>query len=128
MTTITAALIQTEFGVETATATLEAIINSCIDAVNTDANLTIAQLSGSPGSVTVTAAQASAIKPLIGLKLSANATSGGSSSSISVSAISMSQTASNNANSNLYAQQYRQAIAKLRSPPIYIANSTITTT
>jgi hypothetical protein len=112
MTVITAALIQQEFATSVAATDLEVIINSAIDTVNTDANQSINPLSGSPGTVTVTAAQASAIKPLIAMKLASNLAQNGVSSSMSLGSLSQSNSQPTGG-SNLNSELYKNAVKRL---------------
>ena len=112
MTTITAALINSEFGTSVSVADLEVIINSSIDTVNSDAHISIGYLSGSPGTITVTGDQAAAIKPLIASKLASRTASGASSSSVNIGSVSKSQSVSSSIN-DVNAELYIKAIQKL---------------
>jgi hypothetical protein len=124
LTTISAALIQSEYKSSETVANLEVIINSAIDTVNSDADQSIGYLSGTPGTVTVTGAQAAAIKPLIAMKLASNLVAGGSSTSESLGGISESSSSSTGG-SSINSDLYSRAIAKLRSPPVYISYAPI---
>jgi len=114
LTTITGALIQTEFDSDLTVATLEVIIDSAVDDVNSDAGTNIGYMTGGAGSktMTVTGNQAVAIKAKIALKLADRAVSGGSSSSNSLGFISESQSVSSSP-SSVNADQYERAIRKL---------------
>jgi hypothetical protein len=114
-TNITGLIIQTEFGVSTAIATIEAIIDSCIDTVNSDAGTTIGYMTGSTPTktVTVTGPQAAALKPLIAIKLASNQVSGGNSQSLGFGGISQSSSV-NTGTANSNSQLYERAIMNLK--------------
>ena len=120
-TTISAAIIQAEYKSKETVANLEVIINSAIDTVNSDADQTISYLTGTPGTVDVTGLQASALKPLIALKLASNSVTGGTGSQIAVGGLNSSASI-NIGGASLNSMLYESAIAKLRSPPIVVAN------
>ena len=72
MVTITAAQMQAETGYSDMNPTnVEYLIDNAIDYVNTECGTSISNLSGSPSSVTVTAGQSAALKPLIVLLMRA---------------------------------------------------------
>lgn len=114
MTTITGLTIQAEFGTSETVANLEVIIDSAIDTVNSDAYTSIGYMTGTAGSktITVTGAQAAAIKPLIAMKLASNIVSSGNSSSFSLNGLSQSNSSSTGAN-NANSELYRNAIQRL---------------
>ena len=114
MTVITGALLQSELGTTVDTADLEVIVDSAIDSVNSDAGTSIGYMTGAAGSktITVTALEAAAIKPMVAMKLISRATSGASSSAFALGSVSSSQSASSSAG-DVNADQYRRAIAVL---------------
>ena len=114
MTVITGLTIQTELGISTAIATIETIIDSSIDTVNTDAGTAIGYMTGATPTktVTVTGARAAALKPMIAMKLASNTVAGGSSSSIGIGSLSQSSSQSSGAN-DLNTQLYNRAIIRL---------------
>ena len=114
MTIITGLTIQSEFGISTAIATIEDIIDSSIDTVNSDAGISIGYMTGATPTktVTVTGSQAAALKPMISMKLASNTVAGGTSSSISMGQLSESSSQSTGAN-DLNTQLYDRAIIRL---------------
>ncbi len=114
MTVITGLTIQTELGISTAIATIETIIDSSIDTVNTDAGTAIGYMTGATPTktVTVTGPQAAALKPMIAMKLASNTVAGGSSSSIGIGSLSQSNSQSSGSN-DLNTQLYNRAIIRL---------------
>ena len=114
MTVLTGVLIQSEYSSEETVANIEVIIDSAIDTVNTDAETSIGYMTGvTPNkTVTVTAAQASALKPMIAMKLTSNIVAGGSSESFNVGAVGKTASQSTGANS-LNSQLYDRAILRL---------------
>lgn len=127
-TTITGLSIQAELGTTVTVANLEYMIDAAIDDVNTDAELTLAYMTGTAGSktLTVTGAQARAIKEMLKIKLAQRDVQGGSSTSYSLGVINESSS-TNNSGSNINMALYRKAIAALRSAPIYLSNEPIPT-
>lgn len=115
-TTITALLIQAEFNTSIVATKLEYMIDSAIDTVNSDADVSISNLSGTAGSktVSVTAAQAAAIKPLVAMKIASYNTSGSASSSTTLGPYSTSQSNSSIPN-DLNMELYKTAIKRLRT-------------
>jgi len=118
MTVITADLINSEFGTTVATADLEVVINSAIDTVNSDAGTSIGYLVA--GTITVTANEAAAIKPMVAMKLASRSTSGASSTSLSIGGLSTSQSASSSTG-DVNAEQYLRAIERLKGSSIGLA-------
>jgi len=118
MTVITADLINSEFGTTVATADLEVVINSAIDTVNSDAGTSIGYLVA--GTITVTANEAAAIKPMVAMKLASRSTSGASSTSLSIGGLSTSQSASSSTG-DVNADQYLRAIERLKGSSIGLA-------
>lgn len=114
-TTITGTSVQDEFNSTVEIATIEIIIDSVIDTVNSDAGTGIPHMSGTSPNKTITVAgiEAAAIKPMIAMKLAARATSGASSSSYNVGPVGVSQSTSSGVN-DVNAEQYERAIEKLR--------------
>jgi len=114
MTIITGLTIQSEFGISTAIATIEDIIDSSIDTVNSDAGTSIGYMTGATPTktVTVTGSQAAALKPMISMKLASNTVAGGTSSSLSLGQLSESSSQSTGAN-DLNTQLYDRAIIRL---------------
>jgi outer membrane PBP1 activator LpoA protein len=115
MTVITGLLIQSEFNSTVAITSLEVIIDSAIDSVNTDAGTSIGYMTGIAGAktITVTGMQAAAIKPMIAMKLTSRATSGAASSSFGLHGISTSSSSSSSAGGT-DSDQYTRAIQKLK--------------
>jgi hypothetical protein len=115
MTDITATTIQSELNSTVAKETIEIIIDSAIDTVNSDAGTTITYMTGVAGSktVTVTGNEAAALKPLIAIKLASRITQGATSSSYALGSLSTSSSVSTSA-SDINLQLYEAAIARLR--------------
>jgi len=111
---ITGLLIQSEFSTTVAVTDIEVIVDSAIDTVNSDAGTSIGYMTGVAGSktITVTGAQAAAIKPMVAMKLVSRATSGASSSSYTLGGIGSSQSASSSSG-DVNADQYERAISAL---------------
>lgn len=130
MTTITGALLKQEFAVTTNITDLEVIIDSAVDTVNSDAGTTIAYMTGTAGSktLTCTGGEAAALKPLIAMKLASNAVAGGTSYSRTMGILGESgsqNTGATNSNSQLYERAITNLKNASRSPPILIANEPI---
>jgi len=119
-TTITAAIIQAEFNTEVAAATIEYIIDSSIDMVNADASVAISAMSGTAGSKTVsmTGAQAAAVKACIAMKLASRVTAGSSSTSTTLGPFSTS-TSSSSGGSDINLVLYKRAIQRLREVALF---------
>ena len=114
MTVITGVLIQSEYSSEETVENIEVIIDSAIDTVNTDAETSIGYMTGAAGSktLTVTAAQAAALKAMVAMKLTSNIVAGGSSESFGLGGVNKSTSQSSGANS-LNQTLYDRAILRL---------------
>lgn len=115
MATITATTIQDEFNTDLEAVIIEAIIDSAIDAVNSDAGTSISYMTGSAGSktLTVTGNQAAALKPLVAMKLASRETEGASSESVSLGPASTSSSLSTSTN-EINLMLYAKAIERLQ--------------
>ena len=118
MTVITAESVKDEFNTTLDSDILEAMIDSSIDTVNSDAGLAITYMTGaSPNkTVTVTGDQAAAIKPLLAMKIISRQTMGATSQSASLGGLSYSTSASasSGGSSDVNFTLYKNAIDKLR--------------
>jgi len=115
VTVITGLLIQSEFDTTVSVASLEVIIDSAIDSVNSDAGIAIGYMTGVAGTktITVTGDQAAAIKPMIAMKLISRKMAGAESSPFSITPISRSESSSSGTG-DVNADLYLRAIDHLK--------------
>lgn len=115
-TTITGLILQDELGTSVSVEDLEYIIDASIDDVNSDAEQSIGYMTGTAGTKTlsVTGAQARAIKAMVIIKLALRSVQGGSSTSYSIGVISESSS-TNTSNGSLNTELYKTAINRLRT-------------